>query len=541
MNIPLLILFIFIIFIHSIVNVLGYSKAPPRLALPKTKTNPVIYLVGSKVQLQCPVYADPKRLFVEWMRNDMPVEHIHRYFVTLNGYLRIEYAQLEDSGVYTCKAANGFGAVYANITLSILRQEDLGESGGFKFDNVNRLLLSNDYPEDLGSSSSLSQYNYVEDTLLGPYFVDLVPPKTKVIKLNSGKPLRLRCNVAGKPRPEILWYKNGSPISPTRLPPGTTRFNGIFTIPESRIEDSGYYMCVASNVKGQINTTFSVTISDKVNRPEIIGINPENSTVLLGQHTFLDCQFKSKLEPLVRWLKELSPEELEDEPDEGILIEIDGEYFRSLKSSPILHKRDGIYYNRLIIDSVDRSDSGKYLCSVVNYKGYAYRASYLTVVTSTEMNQLRDLGLPGINYCTLLIIVIAIIGCIVLVIFFTFFLYENRGRRREGILGLRIGIGRRGSERARIGGGGTKNASRIDVPGLNDGFDGKSHLFPTDTLSKTDHSLKFPISGHLYQPSVYHHHVKHLQPCSKHKNCIHFHCMIIKLLKIVTRSKYFLL
>ena len=45
---------------------------------------------------------------------------------------------------------------------------------------------------------------------------------------------------------------------------------------------------------------FYLIWTDKVNRPEIIGINPENKTVLSGQTTWFECQFKSKLDPVVK-------------------------------------------------------------------------------------------------------------------------------------------------------------------------------------------------------------------------------------------------
>lgn len=198
-----------------------------------------------------------------------------------------------------------------------------------------------------------------------------------------------------------------------------------------------------------------------------------------------------------QWLKEVTLDEMDENPDEdrGILIEIDGEYFKSLKSSSNVYKREGIYSHRLVIDSVNQADSGKYLCSVVNYEGYVYRDSYLTVATAVEMNQLRGgLGFQGINYWAILIVVLATIALIVLITVTIFCLIDHRRGGRgvaieSGLIGVNGGRGKGLRERL------TEGGKRL-----------------LDPISKFDASAKFPILEERYHPSCYHHHVKHLQP-----------------------------
>ncbi|GBM06775.1 hypothetical protein AVEN_63012-1 [Araneus ventricosus] len=97
------------------------SLGPPRL-IPEAYVMERVVPEGAKVQLPCPVQADPDTLFFEWYRGNEPLNIFHedRFRVQSNGVLKIKSTVPQDSGVYICRAVNGFGKVDTNVTLVVL-------------------------------------------------------------------------------------------------------------------------------------------------------------------------------------------------------------------------------------------------------------------------------------------------------------------------------------------------------------------------------------------------------------------------------------
>ena len=79
-----------------------------------------------------------------------------------------------------------------------------------------------------------------------------------------GKTIDLPCNVRGTPKPDIVWYKDGIPLSETpnlRFNHGssgegnnnfTTENEGGLSINFLRLDDSGMFQCSASNEAGEV-------------------------------------------------------------------------------------------------------------------------------------------------------------------------------------------------------------------------------------------------------------------------------------------------
>ncbi|GFQ79738.1 fibroblast growth factor receptor-like 1 [Trichonephila clavata] len=74
------------------------------------------------VQLPCPIEADPDTLFFEWYRDREPLDAFadERYRIQSNGILKIKSVVPEDTGLYVCRAVNGFGKADVNVTLIVL-------------------------------------------------------------------------------------------------------------------------------------------------------------------------------------------------------------------------------------------------------------------------------------------------------------------------------------------------------------------------------------------------------------------------------------
>lgn len=94
---------------------------PPRL-LPEAYDLERVVPEGAMVLLPCPVHADPDTLFFEWLRDREPLGSFadERYRVQGNGALKIKSVVPEDTGLYVCRAVNGFGKAHVNVTLIVL-------------------------------------------------------------------------------------------------------------------------------------------------------------------------------------------------------------------------------------------------------------------------------------------------------------------------------------------------------------------------------------------------------------------------------------
>lgn len=96
-----------------------------------------------------------------------------------------------------------------------------------------------------------------------PYFVDA----EKMIKNVDhqrpvGSALRLRCNADGSPMPAVRWFKQGVEIANFDDENGH-RKHSTLKLRDLKESDSGNYMCVAENVHGRINFTYSVEVIGK--------------------------------------------------------------------------------------------------------------------------------------------------------------------------------------------------------------------------------------------------------------------------------------
>ena len=74
---------------------------------------------GDTVRLACPVTSDPPAL-TSWHKDDEAIHSGWERFRPLDRLLRIRGALPEDSGIYVCKATNGFGSVTVTHELYVL-------------------------------------------------------------------------------------------------------------------------------------------------------------------------------------------------------------------------------------------------------------------------------------------------------------------------------------------------------------------------------------------------------------------------------------
>uniref|UniRef100_A0A8C9RNX2 Obscurin like cytoskeletal adaptor 1b n=1 Tax=Scleropages formosus TaxID=113540 RepID=A0A8C9RNX2_SCLFO len=169
---------------------------------------------GEDAVFSCKLWGNP-RPEVVWEKDGKRLNEIFESTHFSVGYqdggwfqLKIFRARAPDGGVYTCKARNEFGEGLAGAVLLV----DAG-------------------PEDPLPNTT----------------------KVKMFAVTEGKHAKFRCFVTGKPKPEIIWRKDGKLIMSGRRYLLYEDREGYFTLKVlyCKQQDNGVYVCAASNTAGQ--------------------------------------------------------------------------------------------------------------------------------------------------------------------------------------------------------------------------------------------------------------------------------------------------
>ncbi|XP_070786390.1 obscurin-like protein 1a [Enoplosus armatus] len=164
--------------------------------------------------------------------------------------LKIYRTRMPDKGVYTCKAINCHGEALAGAVLLVEPVPDREESKM----SSNGHTTSQWSPKHRGGRLSLSR---VTEEL------PVSASKAKKFAVAEGKHAKFRCFVTGKPKPEIIWKKDGVPLEPGRRHLIFEDREGYYTLKVlyCKVQDTGLYVCAASNALG--NTLSAVHLSVK--------------------------------------------------------------------------------------------------------------------------------------------------------------------------------------------------------------------------------------------------------------------------------------
>lgn len=164
--------------------------------------------------------------------------------------LKIYRTRMPDKGVYTCRATNSHGEALAGAVLLVEPVPEREESKMSSNGQTN----SQWSPKHRGRRLSLSRVT--EDVAVNA-------SKAKKFAVAEGKHAKFRCFVTGKPKPEIIWKKDGVPLEPGRRHLIFEDREGYYTLKVlyCKVQDTGLYVCAASNALG--NTLSAVHLSVK--------------------------------------------------------------------------------------------------------------------------------------------------------------------------------------------------------------------------------------------------------------------------------------
>ncbi|KAG8003177.1 Hemicentin-1, partial [Nibea albiflora] len=347
-------------------------------------------MLGRPVELHCQSDAIPPPT-LSWRKDGRPLFRKPGLTVSVDGsLLKINSAQVQDSGRYSCEATNVAGKTEKNYNLnvwvspSIRGSEDVSsltviegglitlvcESSGIpppsltwrkdgselKLDQRFRVLsggrqLQISSAERTDTASYTCTASSTAGTTSKEYSLQVyVRPSIRRsegdsddVAVTKGGDVTLQCAAEGVPRPAVTWLKDGRPITGQH---GAKVLNEgrLLQIKDAKVSDTGRYTCIAVNVAGQADSKHDISVHVP---PSIIGqINvPENVSVVVKNPVALNCEASGIPLPTITWLK-------------------DG---RPIKASSSLRVLSGGRSLRLMHAAVE--DAGRYTCIVSNNAG----------------------------------------------------------------------------------------------------------------------------------------------------------------------------
>ncbi|XP_077116593.1 basement membrane-specific heparan sulfate proteoglycan core protein isoform X5 [Ranitomeya variabilis] len=378
-----------------LISVLSGVQNVYRLESPVISINPPSATIrqGENATFKCHVHTGAQPIRVTWkMGQNQPVQdNVH---ISANGsVITIVGAHHKNQGTYRCMAANAFGAVDSAVTLVVEGRPTVSviPPGPIKV-NVGETVylecsgVGDPHPvvswRRTGSRQAIRQQNHVpldSHAVLqipsvkpgdsGSYIcvghnpagsaqalVDVIvedramKPSAPVASVEqsvhvvlAGETATLRCSAAGNPTPSIAWSKLRAP-----LPWQHKIVNNSLVIPRVAQQDSGQYICNASNADGHSE----VFITLDVENPPYTTTLPDELSVSVGEPIRLQCLAHGTPPLKFQWSK------------------VNG----SVPHSAEL--RDGV----LLIGQAAAADAGTYRCAVSNKVGESAALTQISVV-----------------------------------------------------------------------------------------------------------------------------------------------------------------
>ncbi|XP_063069286.1 obscurin-like protein 1 isoform X18 [Engraulis encrasicolus] len=294
---------------------------------------------GEDAVFSCKLWGNP-RPEVMWEKDGRRLNEIFESTHFSVGYqeggwfqLKIFKTRAPDGGVYTCKARNEFGEGLAGAVLLV-------DAGPGHDDDGNRNGFTNGHWKGHHQGKPRSGRREVSSRNKE----DPLPNSTKVkmFAVTEGKHAKFRCYVTGKPKPEIIWRKDGRLIMSGRRYLLYEDREGYFTLKVlyCKQQDNGVYVCAASNTAGQ--TLSAVHLS--VKEPPV--------------------RFKQPLIDLQVWERDLAVLECEV-PEDGVPITWYLED-RRLQPGAKYGMEEWGTKRRLTIRDIGVDDDGIYLCEMAD-------------------------------------------------------------------------------------------------------------------------------------------------------------------------------
>uniref|UniRef100_A0A8C5QBV6 Hemicentin 2 n=1 Tax=Leptobrachium leishanense TaxID=445787 RepID=A0A8C5QBV6_9ANUR len=377
--------------------------------------------VGQPVQLHCKVYGHPKPL-ITWFRDSQPVKSGGGIKISSDGSeLQIDSANVFTSGHYTCMATNAIAEKSKHYVLTVLVSPTISgtpdegaledvivivnnplslicEALGFPIPTVTWLKNGEPFQESSNlrvlpgghgvqilnaQEEDAGQYSCVVTNEVGEavknYEVKVFHNSSqddgiKQVKTKVNSSLTLQCESRAVPQPNVHWYKDGQ-VSTSAV--HISSDGQLLKISPVRLSDSGRYTCVATNVAGEDEQEFyvSVQVPPVFHRPGSISAAlelslredddeelTEHREVVATNPVSLYCDTNAIPPPTLTWFKDGQPISASD----GVLVLLDGRILQ--------------------IPMARTEHAGKYTCEATNEAGEDRLHYELVILTPPAMS-----------------------------------------------------------------------------------------------------------------------------------------------------------
>ncbi|CAL8367376.1 unnamed protein product [Lota lota] len=355
------------------------SEAAPTWLSPTKSSSSILVLQGEELLLEC-IAAGVPTPHITWTKDgEKLVVKPGMRIKNFNKMIHISKASFDDIGEYVCAAANKIGYTERTIMVQVKaapfwleKPVDLvlapEENGGLVcrsdgiprptirwFINGESLETAIPHPSRHMSGDTLSFHSVtVENTgvyqcnasnqfgyLLANAFVNvlhatprILRPREDHLKVVEGSNTFLECRYFGSPVPDLRWSKYGQGnLEGNRF---RTHSNGTLEIKQIRVEDTGTYLCIVTNIAGRDESQIRVEVKE----PTLFVSKPQNLRVIRGSDVTFECGVKSDASTPVTttWLKNKRP--------------------------LTLNWRISLDESNLVITSVNSADDGEYTCAI---------------------------------------------------------------------------------------------------------------------------------------------------------------------------------
>ncbi|XP_059708906.1 obscurin-like protein 1 isoform X2 [Haemorhous mexicanus] len=251
-------------------------------------------------------------------------------------FLKLFSARPQDGGVYVCRARSGSQEALAAAVLLV---EPQALPGGLPNGSPT------DGPEALAERQRWRRHaaarRMAPETWVPNGIVPAGVPGAKAFAVSAGKHAKFRCYVTGKPKPEIIWQKDGEPLAPGRRHLIYEDREGYFILKVlyCKPQDQGLYMCTASNTAGQTLSAVQLQVKEHRLRFQVQLADVE---VAEREDAVLECQVPLETIPTSWYLedRELQPSHKYVMEEQGVVrrltirdarIDDDGIYLCQMK------------------------------------------------------------------------------------------------------------------------------------------------------------------------------------------------------------------
>ncbi|XP_039210332.1 obscurin-like protein 1 isoform X3 [Crotalus tigris] len=253
--------------------------------------------------------------------------------------LHLYNARLADAGVYVCRAQNSFGETMAAAVLLIDPMPGLPHN-----DPSQGAPQSCHFKKPPESKEDKRHLHHPAQIVLseGRQNGEVLPsfPPTKSFTVNEGKHAKFRCYVIGKPKPEIVWQKDGKVLSAGRRHLLYEDREGYFILKVlyCTARDCGLYVCTACNTAGQTLSAVRLHVREPQLRFQAPLMDVE---VMEHQDAILECQVPLETMPTAWYLED-----------------------KRLQPSPKYLMEEQGLLRRLTVRDARADDDGIYLCEM---------------------------------------------------------------------------------------------------------------------------------------------------------------------------------